>query len=182
VGNSKPINKLTDKHRIQIIHWLAEFISVKEIVQRIKAQFDIEITEEAIHYYAPPNVPDKWREEFDRHRAAYLADIDSIGLRHRRKRLEELVKLYHEIEWHDDHPLAAGNNMVMDENKKPIIIQTKEIGTAAKILKQIAEEVGDAQARKAVELSGPNGGPIETEEKRKIVFYIPEKEDESTDD
>lgn len=181
MGNSRPINKLKDKHRIQIIHWLAEFIDVREIVRRTKDQFGIEITEEAVFYYAPPSVPEKWREEFERHRAAYLADIDSIDLRHRRRRIEELVKLYREIDWHHDKVLAAGNTPIKGPDGKPIIIDSKDVGTAARILKQIAEEVGDAQERRALELTGKDGGPIQTEEKRKVVFYMPDNERDRND-
>lgn len=165
---------MSERHRIQIIHWLAEFVPVTEIKNRLKEQFNVDSTIQAIDYYAPPNIPEKWRSEFDRHRAAYLADIDSIDLRHRKNRLKELVKLYREIEWHDDKVLAAGNTPVKDEKGRPIIIRTKESGTAAKILEQIAKEVGDAQDRRSVELTGANGGPVQIDDTKRVVFYIPD--------
>ena len=151
VRDSRPVRKLNDKHRIRLIHWLAEFVPIAEVVQRIKDKFGIEITDAAVHYYAPPNVPEKWKTEFDRHRAVYLADIDSVDLRHRKLRLQELVKLYREIEWHDAKILGIGNSAYKDpETGEMVVIREKEIGTAAKILEQIAKEVGDHVERKSI--------------------------------
>lgn len=174
MANKKRGNKLKDTHRIQIIQWLAEFVPPEEIVNRVKANYGIDVTIQAILYYSPPHIPEKWRETFDNHRAAYLADIDSIALRHRKNRIAELVKMYHEVQWRIDKVLAAGGILVKDANGNPIIISKKDIGIAAALLEQIAKEVGDAQARQIIEHTGRNGAPIQISEAPKVVLYMPD--------
>ena len=143
MAKQKLTNKLNNSQRTQIVYWLAEFVPPEEVVNRVKDNYGIDITVQAVLYYTPPKIPPKWRSTFESHRAAYLADIDSITLRHRKNRIAELEKMYNEIQWRIDKVLAAGGTPIKDEKGKIIIISKKDISTAAALLEQIAKEVGD---------------------------------------
>ena len=143
MAKQKLTNKLNNSQRTQIVYWLAEFVPPEEVVNRVKDNYGIDITIQAVLYYTPPKIPPKWRATFEQHRAAYLADIDSITLRHRKNRIAELEKMYNEIQWRMDKVLAAGGTPIKDESGKIIIISKKDISTAAALLEQIAKEVGD---------------------------------------
>jgi hypothetical protein len=116
------------------------------------------------------SVDKKWRElwlQFCEQRASYLGTIKDIPLVHTRMRIEETVKLFHEIQPVPDKVLLVPEPVIdPDTNKpmvtkygkvittdRPIVVMKKDIGTALQALKQIGVESGTYIEKTETQLS-----------------------------
>lgn len=111
--------------KLEIVRRLAAFDSAVSVALKIRDEFGVDVTRQAIEKYDPTaragrNLSKSLREEFDRARKAAIADVDGIAIAHRAVRLRQLQRLALKAE-------AAG-----------------DIGQATACLRQAAMEVGDA--------------------------------------
>jgi hypothetical protein len=135
---------LTDDVKAYIVRALACFDSPTQVAKAIQADFGLTVTPQQVEAYDPNKVTgsklsSKWRQVFEGARNRFLADTSSIGVSHRAVRLKRLERMASKAE-----DMGA-------------------IGLAASLLEQAAKEAGDAYTnRQKHELTGKDGGPIET--------------------
>ncbi|TPW26021.1 DUF2280 domain-containing protein [Pararhizobium mangrovi] len=140
--------KLPDAVRTFIVQSLACFDTPSTVVAAVRSEFDHEVTRQTVEGYDPTKragqgVSEKWRTLFEETRKAFIENTAQIGISHKAVRLRALQRMAEKAEQRGNMPLAAS------------------------LLEQAAKEVGEAYTnRHKLEHSGPNGGPIQTEETR----------------
>jgi hypothetical protein len=135
--------RLTDDVKTYIVQALACFDSPSIVAAAVKKEFGVEASRQLVESHDPnkkaaSGLAPKWRRLFDETRKAFLEDTASIAISHRAVRLRALQRMADKAE--------NQGNMVL----------------ASSLLKQAAEEVGNTYTNKR-ELTGPGGGPIQTE-------------------
>ncbi|OHV81625.1 DUF2280 domain-containing protein [Rhizobium sp. LCM 4573] len=135
--------KLTDEVKTYIVQALACFDSPSIVAAAVKKEFGVEVSRQLVESHDPnkkaaSGLAPKWRVLFEETRKTFLEDTASIAISHRAVRLRALQRMAEKAE--------TQGNMVL----------------ASSLLKQAAEEVGNAYTNKR-ELTGPGGGPIQTE-------------------
>ena len=143
--------KLTVEQQTFIVVRLACFESLKAIGLEFKEEFGIEVDKRQIENYnarRPSKKPHpKWIELFEETRKRFLEDVSDIPIASMAVRLRRLERLYTKTEEGKNTPLAAD------------------------LLKQAALDVGGAFTNQR-QLTGKDGGPIETETTAKQVMVI----------
>ncbi len=133
--------KLTDITRAFLVREMACFASPKEAADAIKEKFGIDITPQGAEHYdatkvAGQDVAKKWQELFALTREAFLDDVKrSVPFANKSVRIRELAR-------------AA-----------QIYKQSKNYMAMARVLEQIAKEVGNVHTNRR-EFTGKDGGPI----------------------
>lgn len=133
--------KLKDHHRAFLIREFACFATPMEASQALKQEYGLEITPQGAQHYdvtsgAGSRAAKKWHELFEVARKAFLEEVsDSIPLAHKSVRIKELARAANTFK-------ASKNFLAM-----------------ARILEQIAKEVGNVHTNKR-EFTGKDGGPI----------------------
>jgi hypothetical protein len=95
--------KLTQEQVIEMLGWIAEFKSLGEIVSLLKEKFNVSLNRQTIEYYkAAP----KWQGLIKKYRDQWGTEIFHLPLAHKRRRLEELEKIYYETYSKKDYKLA----------------------------------------------------------------------------
>jgi hypothetical protein len=135
--------KLKQAQKRQVVQWLACFEGPKDVVDRIKLEFGIEISAAGVLCYDPTTAQgDKLREDlkvlFEETREKFINDVSDIDIAHQSFRLKQISVMHR----------AA--------------VKQKNYGLAAQLLEQAAKERGGMFTNKR-ELSGPNGGAIPVE-------------------
>ncbi|KKX29193.1 DUF2280 domain-containing protein [Rhizobium sp. LC145] len=135
--------KLSREQQTYVVQALACFDSPAVVVAALKKDFGVAISPQAVECYDPTkkagrNLSVRWKALFEETRKTFLEDTASIAISHRAVRLRALQRMAEKAE--------TQGNMVL----------------ASSLLKQAAEEVGNAYTNKR-ELTGPGGGPIQTE-------------------
>ncbi|MEQ1407761.1 DUF2280 domain-containing protein [Neorhizobium sp. Rsf11] len=135
--------KYSDQVKTYVVQALACFDSPAVVARAVKAEFDIVISPQAVEAYDPTKragqkLSQRFRLLFEETRKTFLEDTASIAISHRAVRLRALQRMADKAE--------TQGNMVL----------------ASSLLKQAAEEVGNAYTNKR-EISGPGGGAIKTE-------------------
>jgi hypothetical protein len=142
--------------KIFMIERLAAFEPPSAVAAAVKEEFGLSVVRQVVEGHDPTKstgrqLSKRWAELFHAKRAEYISDIDRIGIRHRADRLRKLDRVAREAE-------AAKN--------RPLVLQAIEMA---------AKEVGDVFTnRRATEVSGAGGGPIEA----KLVFDFSSLSDE----
>lgn len=135
--------KLSREQQTYVVQALACFDSPAVVVAALKKDFGVAISPQAVECYDPTkkagrNLSVRWKALFEETRKTFLEDTATIAISHRAVRLRALQRMADKAE--------TQGNMVL----------------ASSLLKQAAEEVGNAYTNKR-ELTGPGGGPIQTE-------------------
>ncbi|HEX8653098.1 MAG TPA: DUF2280 domain-containing protein [Pyrinomonadaceae bacterium] len=137
--------RLTNEHKLFIVQELACFRTPTEVVQAVKAEYEIEVDRRQVQFYDPTKrpenkkLPEKWKEIFWATRGKYLEDAAGVAVAHQRYRLEVL------------------NEVLQRQRSKPNVNDVLVLST----LEQAAKERGGAFTNRR-ELTGKGGGPIET--------------------
>jgi hypothetical protein len=137
--------KLTEDVQTFVVQQLACFLTPSEAAAAVSEVFGLEITRQQAWKYSPENNPElapKWRAMFEATRAAFVAETAQIGIAHRSYRLRRLERYLHRAE------------------------ETKHYALAAQLLKQAAEEMGEAYTSRR-EITGKDGAPL-------VTIYRPE--------
>lgn len=144
---------LNDEQKLFLLEGFAMFIPPVELREEFKAEYGIAIDRRQAHYYNAEKVDnrqklkDEWVEYFDRVREAFLEKREGIAIAHKAVRMRRLEKIADEA-----HSMR---NYRMEMSA----------------LEQAAKEDGGAYTNRR-EVSGPNGGPIET--KARVEVYLPD--------
>lgn len=136
---------MTDEVKAFVIQGVASFDSPSQVAEAVKQEYGIVMTPQAVQAYDPTkhagrNVAPKWKVMFEKARKAFIEDSSGIPIAHRSTRLRALQRMAMKAEAKGNFPLAAALN------------------------KQAAEEMGNAYTNRR-ELTGRNGGPIQTEDR-----------------
>jgi hypothetical protein len=143
-----------------IVERLASFETPSDVVAAVKAEFNVVLDRRVMERYDPGKVSSaglskRWVDLFHKNRAEYIADIDRIGIRHRADRLRALDRIRRDAEASKNRPLAL------------------------QAIEMAAKEVGDLfTSRRATEVSGAGGGPVE----QAVTFNFKELSDEELAD
>lgn len=139
--------KLTEEGRAFVVAQLAAFDPPSVVVQAVREEFGVDITPQTVESYDPTKragakLQKKWRDLFFETRKAFIEGKAEIGIAHKTVRLRALERLIRRTE-------KGGN-----------------VSLTAQLLEQAAKESGDAYTnRHRHELTGKNGGPIESRQK-----------------
>lgn len=136
--------ELSDEVKRFIVQELACWSSPSDVAKAVKEDFGLEITRQRVQTYDPTKAAGKalgpeLKAIFEKTRAEYLTDTAQIGIAQKTFRLRMLERMAAKAE-------GSGN-----------------MALAAQLCEQAAKEMGNAYTNKR-ELSGPNGGPIQTQE------------------
>lgn len=137
--------KLEDKHKRFIVAALACYDTPSQVAESFKEEFGHVITRMQVGEYNPTigsgrKLGKEWRDLFHATRKAFLEDVSTIPIANQATRLRVLQRRLERAE-------KANNPM--------LVLQ---------ILEQAAKEIGGAYGdRRRVEVSGPGGGPIKSE-------------------
>lgn len=130
--------KLTEEQKTFIVQRVAMFDSPSTVADAFKDEFKVVIPRQQVEDYDPakrPKLHDQWKALHDATRKAFLEETAKVPTAHRAVRIRKLDRMAEKAE--------SKGNMVL----------------AAALLKQIAEEVGDAYTNRR-ELTGKGGAPI----------------------
>ncbi len=139
------MTKLTDPIRAFIVQGLACFDSPTQVSNAVKDEFGVVVPRDLVQKYHPERVASrglakKWRVLFEVQRRAFLQVVAEIPIANQAVRLRALQRQLERAE-------RSNNSM--------LVLQ---------VLEQAAKEIGGAYGdKRRVEVSGPNGGPITTE-------------------
>lgn len=139
------MTKLTDPIRAFIVQGLACFDSPTQVSNAVKEEFGLVVPRELVQKYHPERVASrglakKWRVQFAAQRQAFLRVVAEIPIANQAVRLRALQR---QLERAD-----RSNNAML-------VLQ---------VLEQAAKEIGGAYGdKRRVEVSGPGGGPIKSE-------------------
>lgn len=138
---------LSDEVKTFIVMQLASFDPPSVVAESVKQEFGITVSRQVVSTYDPATksgarLGERWKVLFERARKDFRESTDDIPLASKAVRVRTL------------------NRMAMkavEKNNAPL---------AASLMKQIAEEMGDVFTnRHKHELTGKNGGPIETKQR-----------------
>lgn len=153
----KPEPKLTEEARAFVVQSLAMFDPPSVVAKAVKQEFGLTITPQGCEAYNPlkragAKLADKWKAMFNATRKTFLEDTAEIGISHRTVRLRALQRMVDKAE-------TQGN-----------------VSLAAQLLKQAAEEMGDAYTNKRKLVGGDPGAgdaPIQTSSEVTVRFVRP---------
>jgi hypothetical protein len=136
---------IPDEIKRFIINALAAFDTPSQVVAAVKEEFGVDVSRQAVEGHDPTkhagrNLAAKWREMFEAARSGFINEATLVPIAHRATRLRALERMAKAAERKGNYPLAAALN------------------------KQAAEEMGNAYTNRR-ELTGRNGGPIQTEDR-----------------
>lgn len=149
--------QLKEEVQTFIVTRLACFETPSRVVELVKEEFNgLEVSRQQVQTYDATRAGKKpaarWVTLFTATRKRFLEDVGEIPIAHRSVRLSRIERMYHAAEEMGNLPLAA------------------------QLLEQVAKEVGNAFTNRR-ELTGKNGGPIETDDVSKLT---PEQRAERT--
>lgn len=140
-----PTPGMNDEIRVFVIQAIASFDTPTQVVEAVKQEYGVQLTPQAVQCYDPTkysgrNLKPKWRAIFEKARKAFIEDSSDIPIAHRSTRLRALQRMAQVAERKGNLPLAA------------------------QLHKQAAEEMGNAYTNWK-QITGRNGGPIQTEDR-----------------
>lgn len=95
--------KLTKDQVMKMLVWIAEFKSTRDVKNLVKEKFGVSLHEMTVNYYKHS---EKWQPMIRKFREQWGQDIMHIPLVHKRKRLEELEKIYLNTFGQEDYKLS----------------------------------------------------------------------------
>lgn len=145
----------TAEQKIYVIQRLACFESPAAVAKSVKAELGVDVSPQGVEAYDPTKragarMSPKWRSLFEVARAEFLKDTDRIPMSHKPVRLRMLQRMAEKAE------------------------AMRNLGLAAQLLKQIAEEMGDGYSnRHKHELTGKDGAPLDPITRIEVVVVDP---------
>lgn len=135
--------KLTDSHKAFLVQRLACYDSPREAADALSAEYGVQIAAQSAEHYDPTKragvgLAKYLTELFERTRADFLANIDTVPEAHRAVRVRQLAHASRAYK-------ATGNYQAM-----------------AEMLERIAKEVGNVHTNRR-EVTGKAGGPMRLE-------------------
>lgn len=103
--------RLTPQQKTYVVQQLAAFEAPADVRRALKVEFGVEISDNAVRGYDPTNpkgaaLSQRWRELFDRTRAAYLQDAARVGIANKVHRLVRLDRIAARAEQQGNFALA----------------------------------------------------------------------------
>ena len=133
VQDQEPMPTLTDEIRTFIVKSLACFDTPTQVVDAVKANFNIEITRSHVYAYDPKSaqrMSPRWREIHAATREAYLREVAEIGIAQKTFRLAMLDRMAHSALMENYTIKAAGflEQAAKEcggiyENRRPVVLQ-----------------------------------------------------------
>lgn len=139
------MTKLTDQIRAFIVQGLACFDSPTQVSNAVREEFGVIVPRQLVQKYNPERVASRglgrrWTAQFSVQRQAFLRQIAQIPIANQAVRLRALQRSLERAERSDNTMLVL------------------------QILEQAAKEIGGAYGdKRRVEVSGPGGGPIKSQ-------------------
>jgi hypothetical protein len=154
VPEKHPDRKLDDAAKTYIINALACFETPSTVTKAIKEDLGIIVSAQLVEYYDPTKragrrLPDRWKVLFEKARRAFIDDTSTIPISHRSTRLRALQRMADRAEEKGNFPLAA------------------------QLLKQAAEEMGNAYTNKR-EITGRDGKDLPVSAPAVAIFALPD--------
>ncbi|WP_323015526.1 DUF2280 domain-containing protein [Devosia sp.] len=146
--------KLSIEVQTFVVQCLACFDSPSVVAASVKAEFGETITRQAVEGYDPTKkagakLAARWRALFEETRKTFLEDTSKIGISHRAVRLRKL------------------------EAQVTLNEQRGNSGMVASLLKQAAEEMGNAYTNRR-ELTGKDGKDLPAVTTPVTIFQLPD--------
>lgn len=115
-------NKLSQKHKHEIIQMLAAFEKPKTIVEHLKAHHGIRVTERNIYFYLESR-----DEDIESERERIRHDLRAIPIVNLFYRLMERQRLLDDLKNHlwIEVPLTRNDKAIIDENGNPKIVKKR---------------------------------------------------------
>lgn len=85
--------KLNSDQVMRVLFLIATFVPFKEIVEKVKDEFGVSISEGGIKYYAYRN--EDYKNTILKIREKWGNEIMDLELSHKRRRIQEIEKIYH---------------------------------------------------------------------------------------
>ena len=107
-----PKQRLPDRVKSAVVCALACFDSPSIVAAVVRKDFDVAVSPQAVEAYDPTkhagrNLSAKWREMFERTRAAFVTEIGKIAISHRAVRLRALDRMARRAEESGNLSLAV---------------------------------------------------------------------------
>lgn len=141
--------KLSDEVKTYIVQALACFDSPSVVAAAVKKEFGVDVSHDPKK--AASGLAPKWKALFGETRKTFLEDTATIAISHRAVRLRALQRMAEKAE--------IQSNMVL----------------AASLLKQAAEEVGNAYTNRR-ELTGKDGKDLPVPVSPVTIFQLPDND------
>jgi hypothetical protein len=178
------VTNLTFRHRLFIASCIATFRTDEETQKLFMRQFRGKVVElkhirrikrwlaklDADPAYELKGRAIHWRTlhaEYTKIKSTYLSNISDLPLTHPRIRIEELTKLFKEVDWAPSHTLTVKETVtgpdgipVVNEKTgkqmsklKTVVVEKKDVIAAASLLKQIGVEAGNYKEQSSVHIT-----------------------------
>lgn len=99
LGDTRKLtSRLTEKHQLIVCQLLAEFTGPSEVAARMKQDFGVDVNPSSLVYY---NNHPQWKQIIEKYRTEYSAQLTSIPIFHKRRRLERLEEQYQSADQED---------------------------------------------------------------------------------
>ncbi len=146
--------RFTSEHQRFVVQGLACFLAPSEIRDGLKERWGIEASLSRIVYYDPTaagtRLSQALRDLYDETRKRFIEETTDLAISHRTFRLRQLQSMATKLE------------AKASETKNPQLAKDL-MKTAAEMYEQAAKEMGNLYSNRR-ELTGRDGGPIETKD------------------
>lgn len=160
-------HKLNSDQVMKVLYWLATFVSVREIVEKVKEEFGVSISASGINYYAYQN--EDYKNTILKIREKWGNELMDIELSHKRRRIQEIEKIYHTcVETKQMKNALGAIYQIQGEVEKATSIGT-QINTQYNIFKDMTEQELEEERIKSLE-------------RIKVLKQIPEIKAEEVED
>ncbi len=158
--NKLTANKLEQKHKYEVIQMLATFQKPKDIVEYLKARYDISVTERNIYFYLENRV-----EDIETERERIRRDIRAIPIANLFYRLRERQALIDDLKEHlwIDVYLNRDGRAITDVDGNPKLLKKQgSHGVINQLLDSTAKELGPLESEEiAKQKDEPQWSPEE---------------------
>lgn len=134
------VPKLKAQHKRDIVNMLAMFESAPDIVQYLKDEYGVEVSERAVRYYNH-----KRQAEIRELRLQFSLELQTIPVANKFARIQIRQNLVNNLLrhlWLDDPKIYEGK-IVTDDDGNPVIVKKGNHDVINKILDSISKELGE---------------------------------------
>ena len=148
-------NLNTDQKRL-IVRRLAVMDRPREVKDVVEERYDVEVSYSQLTHYNPTlssgqELSEELTELFWETRRQFLEEQQDIAIAHKAKRLRELEKMHENLK----KKVRKYDEEEADDAVVGLLSEIRDV------LEQAAKEAGDKYSNRK-EISGPDGGPVET--------------------
>lgn len=167
--NKLTANKLEQKHKHEVIQMLATFQKPKDIVEYLKARYDISVTERNIYFYLENRVDDIETER-DRIRRDLRA-IPIANLFYRLKERQALIDDLKEHLWIEVYLNRDGRAITGEDGNPKLLKKQGNHSVINQLLDSVAKELGPLESEEiAKDKDGQQLSPEEVT--RRLVWML----------